>query len=319
MKDRDPVAEHFGDTLMPIRVRWAIAVLAFVVLFFGVFGCRLARAGWGPMGCAPVWSVPIVLAQTPVKAPTPSTRSAADPAPVARPPITRARSTCDDPFCDCGCSVTGECGCAAKQARADASSQSADRPPVALGSNYGLDLKRIPQRETNSVNGRPVSRDQMFEAIAGDEKVPGDAGKLRVTVIGSDTDRKRALDVIDRSPVREQLCVQDYAAGEWPTVNGHRAGIYMQRPGGNTLGPVLSYSPEMRSPEALNKALEVAVRRNDPTYDPAKDPDLQAPSAPVGPAPNTPGPAPNLDADPWMAHGIGAALVACAVAFWRKT
>lgn len=137
--------------------------------------------------------------------------------------------------------------------------------------NYGLDRSKIADHERFTINGVEVPRHKAFQAIGA--PLPNDAGLLRMTVIGSDADRKKVLDDVAKFPEREKMLVQDYPPDHWAVkgagfVTTGKPTIYLQAPSGKVLHRQDSYS----GPAPLVEA----IRRADPNYDPKKDKDLNA-------------------------------------------
>jgi hypothetical protein len=123
------------------------------------------------------------------------------------------------------------------------------------------------------INGRLVTREEAHQAV-GEPQIPDDAGLLRFTVIGADADRTRVLSDLNQHPalagVKPKLLVQDYEPNHYEVershfVNSGKPTIYLQAPDGKVLLRTDSYD----GPEALAEQ----IRKADPNYDPAKDPD----------------------------------------------
>jgi hypothetical protein len=161
-------------------------------------------------------------------------------------------------------------------------------PPWAAGpqpENFGLDLKQWPCRNHrpgveyfSTGGGWPLSRDEALALIRGD----AEAGKLHLTIIGSDADRSRVLKDLDQVPelvkCRDLLHVQDYPPDHWAVQCGFKTGghptIYLQAAGGR----VLHRQDDYEGPAGLVAAL----RKADPNYSPDSDPDLRR--QPLAPA-----------------------------------
>jgi len=161
--------------------------------------------------------------------------------------------------------------------------------------NFGIDTGRLRQSQTDSLNGRPATTGEVLRALgapicnaAGKAQTvpqpeagadpPTDKDALCVTVIGDDAFRKRVLSDLDTAPAlaayKGKVRVQDYAPTDWAvTTGGFQATeptVYVQLPDGRVPARVRAYT----GPDQLAEALACAVRRKDPNYDPAKDPDL---------------------------------------------
>jgi hypothetical protein len=167
-----------------------------------------------------------------------------------------------------------------------------DAPPP---QNFGLDLARLsePAGEEFIVNGRAVSRQEAFAAVA-DGRLSDDSQKLRLTLIGPTEECARVRQDLERHPAltaqKEALVVQDYRpddpllAGLGFVTSGAPT-IYLQKPDGRVLFRLHSYP----GPEVLAGA----IRQRRPDYDPSKDDDPTKP--PPAPAP---APAPASDSTP---------------------
>lgn len=215
---------------------------------------------------------------------------------------------------DCGC---GDCKCdfcKCKDGRIAAPGLDADK------SNYGICKEWIPARfETYRLNGAEVNKSKAFAAI-GDTGVPDDSKLQRVVIISDSADeRRKVLEDFDSSPelakYRGKLIVQAYSTDHWHVrdvgfVKTGRPTIYVQSPTGKVLHRQEDYAGG--APRLAN-----ALRKADPSYDPAKDPDLSKPVAPNTPV--NPQPGPNVtpvtpDQSPLFKVVAGlAALVAAAV------
>jgi hypothetical protein len=164
----------------------------------------------------------------------------------------------------------------------------------------GADFSKIkPGRHT--LNGMPVCRETALQAIEGGS-IPDDAGKQRLTVIGTVSDRARVVNDLKNAPelaaYRTALVVKSYDPSHWAVANaGFRTSgapsIYLQEADGTVLHRQDGYAGAADLANALRKA--------QPDYDPNKDPDLRRtpapPPTPPGPAP-APAPAPTPTADP---------------------
>ncbi|MGE3809130.1 MAG: hypothetical protein AB7K24_31080 [Gemmataceae bacterium] len=144
--------------------------------------------------------------------------------------------------------------------------------------NFGIDRSKLDlQRERFTVNGQEISKEKACQLLESGS-LEDDSNKLRLTVIGSDADRKRVLDDLKGSlaDLSSTFLVQAYAPDNWAV---SRAGfqtsgnptIYLQEPSGKVLHRQDDYDD---GPTGLRKAME-AVRKPDPTYDKAQDPDLR--------------------------------------------
>jgi hypothetical protein len=135
----------------------------------------------------------------------------------------------------------------------------------------------LPDSPIYRLNGKPCSKQEAYAAI---EKSLVDDSKLPwLVVIGSDEDRKKVLADLERDaaliPFRDKLRVQAYPPTHWvPQSYGFktdgRPTIYLQAPDGTVLHRQDDY-------EGGAAALAEAIRKADPNYRPANDPDKRKP------------------------------------------
>jgi hypothetical protein len=132
--------------------------------------------------------------------------------------------------------------------------------------NFGVDRDRRKDCTPYSINGRACSRGEAWDAVTSGQ-LPDDKDKLRLTVIGPEAECRRVLADLETSPLlapyKDRFVTQEY-----------RPDDYADGAAG----------------------LATAVRKADPTYDAAKDPDLRKPQ------PILPG-LPDL---PWYVWAAGA-------------
>jgi hypothetical protein len=163
--------------------------------------------------------------------------------------------------------------------------------------NFGVDRDRRKDCTPYSINGRACSRGEAWDSVTSGQ-LPDDKDKLRLTVIGPEAECRRVLADLETSPLlapyKDRFVTQEYRPGEWPVTGaGFKAGpgttIYLQKPDGKVLHRQDDYADGAAG-------LATAVRKADPTYDAAKDPDLRKPQ------PILPG-LPDL---PWYVWAAGA-------------
>lgn len=160
----------------------------------------------------------------------------------------------------------------------------------------GVDWARIRDGEVFTLNGAACCREKAFETLEA-AGLPDWSGRLHLTVIGSDAERKRLLAELPALPLRERVLVQDYPPGHWSLTPGfvqEGAQVYLQRPSGEVLARLRGEGVAL-----------AALRKADPGYDPQKDPD-----------PNRPAPLADAwawaRAQPpatWMLAGLGVVIV----------
>lgn len=149
-----------------------------------------------------------------------------------------------------------------------------DREPVI---NYGVDTNKLQAKYDDNryhLNGREVARDDAYRAF-GDQLVD-DSQKYRLTVIGSEADRKRVMNDLAVAPLvswRDKLSVQAYAPDHWAVAqagfktDGHPT-IYLQRPDGAVLHRQDDYDGSIALATVLG-------RKANGDYDPKRDPDAR--------------------------------------------
>jgi len=146
--------------------------------------------------------------------------------------------------------------------------------------NFGIDRSGLNgSAERITLDGREITRSEAAQILQAGS-LHDDSGKLRLTVIGTEADRRRVLDDL-KGPLADmasQCLVQDYSPDHWAVA---RAGfyttgkptIYVQAPDGKVLHRQDDY---MDGAEGLRLAFE-QLRKPDPDYRPDKDPDLRRP------------------------------------------
>lgn len=149
--------------------------------------------------------------------------------------------------------------------------------------NHGVNLDRLggSARKRWQINGRDVSREMAVQYLT--EGLPDDSTWLRVTVIGPESDRQRVVEDLRAHPAyadfRGRLLVQGYDAAD-PMIAGigavrdGRPTVYVQAPSGKVLHRQDDYAG---GPEKLAGA----IRKADPNYKPARDPDLSKSTNPL--------------------------------------
>lgn len=148
--------------------------------------------------------------------------------------------------------------------------------------NFGIDREQLGQpRERITLGGKEITHAEAKKLLEAGS-LTDDSGKLRLTIIGSEADRKRVVDDL-KGPLADlagSFLVQNYAPDDWPVARagfqtGGKPTIYVQAPSGKVLHRQDDYAD---GADGFRRALE-AVRKPDPNYDPTKDRDLRRPSA----------------------------------------
>lgn len=197
----------------------------------------------------------------------------------ATPPAPKA-GICDCDNCPDGC----KCGCPGGLGKPR---DNGPRP------KFGVEREKLDDREKFALSGREIDRAEALNALEGLTDIPDDAGKVRLTVIGSAAARKTVLEDLKSAPAlaywRDQFVVQGYSPDYWRVKDGGfktpatltDAVVYVQKPDGTVLWRQDTY----RGPEELAGNLRDKV----PGYDPLKDPQPGPGPSPL-PGPPTPGP-----------------------------
>lgn len=175
---------------------------------------------------------------------------------------------------------------AAARAKAAATPRPAPSPtPKMVVQNFGIEPGKHEYRDDHYT----APSDESRRFVAGAKQAEADAGKLHVTVIGTDDERAPVVNDLKTHPafagLRDSLLIQDYRPDEWavdPSL-GFRAGkpaIVVQTargPGDPRGGRVVYRSRDYAMGPAK---LAEAIRKADPNYRPQDDP------GPDGPAVN---------------------------------
>lgn len=148
--------------------------------------------------------------------------------------------------------------------------------------NFGVDLDKLhAEADGYKIGGRKVTKEEAYEAI--EKGLPDDAHKTRVTVIGTDEDRKRFEQAFRASDIASACVLWSVPPDHWSLkdidtkttvfkVDG-KPTIYAQAPDGKVL---------WRQDDDAG-AIENLRKVNKP-YDPKKDPGPNAPVVPGLPA-----------------------------------
>ena len=147
--------------------------------------------------------------------------------------------------------------------------------------NFGIDRSGLGgSAERITLGGREISRSEATRILQAGS-LDDDSGKLRLTVIGAEADRRRVLDDLNGplADIADQCLVQDYAPDHWAVAKAgfYTAGkptIYVQSPDGTVLHRQDDYAD---GAEGFRQAFE-RLRKPDPNYRPDKDRDLRRPA-----------------------------------------
>ncbi len=142
--------------------------------------------------------------------------------------------------------------------------------------NFGIDLDKMHPREKPTYrdkHGAEISRQEAFAAL---KDIPNDGGKLWLTVIGSEADRKKVTDDLP-ADLKEKLRVNSYPPDHWAVADGFittgKPTVYLQAPDGTNIH---------RQDDYGGIADFEAIRKGVANYDAKKDPDLRKPAAAPG-------------------------------------
>lgn len=139
---------------------------------------------------------------------------------------------------------------------------------------FGVDPQKIKPAPANSINGKPVSPQEAYEALGEGGKtadIPDDCDKLSLTVVAAKEVReavKKALTSDAKlSPLRPYLVEQYYEPTD-PMIAtlGYQSPVNVQ----DASGVMLMRSDDY-SPSALYETVVGGLRKKRPDYDPAKD------------------------------------------------
>jgi hypothetical protein len=162
--------------------------------------------------------------------------------------------------CTCGCAAcSAGCDCKEDHSCGDAACTCGVR-------NFGLDLAHMAggKDPRYRVGGKPCKKRELMAAMVED-----DSAKPRLTIIGSKDERTKVLAALP--PEASRYLVKAYDPVDWTVsragfkTDGHPT-IYVQAPDGRVLHRQDTFSDAKQLAEALRKA--------DPSYDPAKDSDV---------------------------------------------
>jgi hypothetical protein len=172
-------------------------------------------------------------------------------------------------YCSCSDGVHNDCHCGGDSRCHPLCICSRSGQTELAKRNFGVSTDKIAKNEVYNVNGRIVTQPV-------GPPIPDDSGKLHLTIIGSDSERRRVLEDLATAPelseFRDRFLVQDYPPDHWAVAlcgfytAGHPT-IYLQQASGKVLHRQDDYDGPKRFAEALRKASN--------TYDANRDPDLR--------------------------------------------
>jgi hypothetical protein len=225
-------------------------------------------AGWGPAGCAAVRSAPSY--------PVVITPASYPPVTIQKPTKVDTKACPCSPACVCGCNQGHPCRCKVTVTPAKAAPKASPAPERKPAQDWRTSgVQRSPdeaQAPSYRRNGRPCTREEARRAVQG--AITDDSAWLRVTAVGlPDAVKADWATSPLLAEARTKALFQAYKSDD-PIIAGlgFRPGLYVQSPDGK----VLHRQDDYRGAAALAQA----IRKADPSYDPAKDPDLNKPPVP---------------------------------------
>lgn len=167
--------------------------------------------------------------------------------------------------------------------------------------NFGINLDSLglgpEHRLIHGMHEHAVTRAEAFELLA-NNGLPDDAKKARLTIIGSDADRKPVEDELAKpanADLRDKSILWSVRPDHWSVRNSGwvltgKPSVYMQAPKGSTIQVPVTVDGKTKWQDAVAQGDEVLHRQDDfkpgdfqairkamPDYDPAKDPDRRKP------------------------------------------
>jgi len=123
--------------------------------------------------------------------------------------------------------------------------------------NFGIEVEKLSTESSFSINGEPCTKEAVFAELA---KIPDDAKKLRLTIIGEVEDRKKVLGELEIvGAVKDKVVIQAYPPDDELIkklgfdVTG-KPSVYLQRPDGTLLYSQFMWSGAKDLIDAINKA-----------------------------------------------------------------
>ncbi len=184
---------------------------------------------------------------------------------------------------DCKCGTNGPCSgaclCVAKKLVGPVQQKDLKKEP-------GLMKEHISKHKQYTVNGIPMTEEVAKGLLAGDNKMEDDSNQPWLTIIGTEEERKRVLEDLDKAPElapwKGKLRVQAYPPDHWAVrpgfkTDGHPT-IYVQKASGEDLHRQDGYNGPALMATVLANANLGELRTPKP-YDPNKDPNLNSPLA----------------------------------------
>lgn len=155
---------------------------------------------------------------------------------------------------------------------------------------FGVVREKLDQGEKFSIGGREIDRTRACQILKSGGNLDDDRSKLRLTVIGSESECAAVSKDLRENPELKRLSdhclIQCYRPTDWAVADiGFSAGapriVVQEGPDKEGVGRVLHSQGDYAGGAV---ELAQALRRVRPDYDPSKDPDKRKEDAPASPA-----------------------------------
>lgn len=149
--------------------------------------------------------------------------------------------------------------------------------------NFGLGKPEQLEKGKRILNGREVSREELFEAVAKGNKLPDDADQPFVTAIGDEGLTRKFLQDMESHPVlskyKGKVRTNAFSPEDWQVKGmGFVApSVYCQDASGKVLHRQDGYDDPMKLGQAIEKIVQ-ANREPNKDYNSKADPDLTKPA-----------------------------------------
>lgn len=152
-----------------------------------------------------------------------------------------------------------------------------ENKPESIEQNFGVDSDKLQGGPRYQISGRDVDKGDALRAVDKQAQLPDDAKKFRMTIIGTDAERKPVLDDWKaKGEPKDRVVLWSVPPGHWSlhdnvtgqpmfVTTGHPT-VYLQAP----TGKVLHRQDDYRGPNDFQ-----AIRKAVTSYDATKDPDLR--------------------------------------------
>lgn len=149
--------------------------------------------------------------------------------------------------------------------------------------NFGIDTDKLGSGNRYFRNGQPIAKSEAHRLV--ESKIPDDIGKPRLTIVGSDEDRKKIERLLeDAGDMKDKVRIWSVAPDHWSlkdNVSGKPLFAEIDRP---TIYLTDSTGRDIHRPVRFKGAEDfAAIRRAVNDYDPKKSPDLRPPNQGIKP------------------------------------